>query len=309
MMKNTHWTDYWVKGYVTSLPEDFKSNYDGELLDFWRNAFSKVPKNARVLDICTGNGAVALLAQEYSDEKNNHWKIDAIDLAEINPKEVLYKNHTKVETSLINFIGGCSIEDYSVNENDKYDFITSQYGVEYCDLPKAVFNISKILKDGRKIGIVSHSPESDMLKNMIRENKDYGLINRLGFFEIIKSFAKGNDSVKSFKLKIMRLTNALTTRNVNSPLINDIVTNLYIIGNMPTKQLFLNRKKLKEYSESLNNAQLRMRDMLQVSKKISDKSGFVDIFQRNSLKLIEDGVINYKNKHHAGDYYIFEKQE
>ena len=78
---------------------------------------------------------------------------------------------------------------------------------------------------------------------------------------------------------------------------------------MPTKQLFLNRKKLKEYSESLNNAQLRMRDMLQVSKKISDKSGFVDIFQRNSLKLIEDGVINYKNKHHAGDYYIFEKQE
>ena len=53
---------------MTSLPQDFAANYDGEVAEFWQAAFAQVPPAGRMIDLCTGNGAIALLAVAYANK-------------------------------------------------------------------------------------------------------------------------------------------------------------------------------------------------------------------------------------------------
>ncbi|HEY9119557.1 MAG TPA: hypothetical protein VIN33_07345, partial [Marinobacter sp.] len=59
--------NYWRQGHLTSLPCGFSLNYDGEFLQFWHQQFALLGAGACVLDVCSGNGSIALLARDYSD--------------------------------------------------------------------------------------------------------------------------------------------------------------------------------------------------------------------------------------------------
>ena len=84
MDSSDHWSEYWSRGCLTSLPEDFAANYDGEIAEFWRNAFQSVPAGGSVIDLCTGNGAIALLAAEYATREEQDLSITAVDGATVN---------------------------------------------------------------------------------------------------------------------------------------------------------------------------------------------------------------------------------
>ncbi|WP_456373313.1 hypothetical protein, partial [Thiolapillus sp.] len=62
------WGDWWNKHSLTSFHGHFQNNYDGSLKQFWEERFANLPDNAAIVDLATGNGALALLAAEYSRE-------------------------------------------------------------------------------------------------------------------------------------------------------------------------------------------------------------------------------------------------
>jgi len=60
------WSSYWQRGTFHSLPGLFPENYAGPVSRFWHAVFSRLPADARVLDLGTGNGAPFSPREEWN---------------------------------------------------------------------------------------------------------------------------------------------------------------------------------------------------------------------------------------------------
>ena len=89
LLNDDEWTQFWRRGSVTTFERSGNPNYDGEIREFWQLQFGALPRGARVVDLATGNGAVALLAAEYSSKNRMQFEINALDKAEIRPQRDL----------------------------------------------------------------------------------------------------------------------------------------------------------------------------------------------------------------------------
>ena len=67
-LSSGQWTRFWEKGTPTTFFGSFDKNYDGKIADFWSSQFDKLPEHAQILDLATGNGALAFLAAGYSQQ-------------------------------------------------------------------------------------------------------------------------------------------------------------------------------------------------------------------------------------------------
>ncbi len=79
------WDRYWAYGNIHSFSQVSGGNYQGAIADFWKSRFETLESESRILDIATGNGAIALLALESSDQRSAHFEILGVDLADIDP--------------------------------------------------------------------------------------------------------------------------------------------------------------------------------------------------------------------------------
>ena len=86
MSKSNVWTTFWKQGFPTSFASQFPDNYTGTLAKFWEGQFALLD-NAKVLDVATGNGAIALIAARITQIKSNNLDISAADFAHIKPAE------------------------------------------------------------------------------------------------------------------------------------------------------------------------------------------------------------------------------
>jgi hypothetical protein len=77
------WDQYWRDGRLASCGGEAGANYQPAIAEGWRRFFGSMANGARVLDICTGNGAVARLAAEVASARNARVTIDAVDAAEL----------------------------------------------------------------------------------------------------------------------------------------------------------------------------------------------------------------------------------
>ena len=75
------WNRYWEHGFVTSCSGAFSGNYEGTLKTVWERFVAECPPGSRVLDICTGNGAIAMIANQVGRSRDLNLEIHAIDSA------------------------------------------------------------------------------------------------------------------------------------------------------------------------------------------------------------------------------------
>ena len=88
-----HWTDYWKNtNALNSFAEGEQgSGYSNEIADFWNSQFKSLSKGSTLVDLGTGNGAVAVLAQLYSEANQSNFQVYGIDAADIPPKKLIIK--------------------------------------------------------------------------------------------------------------------------------------------------------------------------------------------------------------------------
>lgn len=163
-LTSEQWSQYWRGDSVTTFARQFNANYDGEFAAFWDRQFEDLTGGARVVDLATGNGAIALLAAKFAARRERVFRILGLDYARIDPAEAL-ASHADLVPLLrsIEFRGGARIEATEL-ANDSVDLLTSQYGFEYADHCKATKEARRILKKGASIALIMHHENSEIVK-------------------------------------------------------------------------------------------------------------------------------------------------
>ena len=308
-MSKTHWTAYWQTGALTSLPMDFKANYDGELEKYWQSVLLKSTiEPLTVLDVCTGNGAIALLLQELADKLDVKIEVTAIDASDIDPSNILKSHPDKAEyIPLINFIGNCLVEDMSATIEQKFDLIVSQYGIEYCDTDLAARNVTQLLKPDGNLVFVAHSPDTAMHEYMQTEEAIYQYLEQIEILDAFKRFGYNHLTVNGFKNKLQKGLDAMSKQLEYRPnslfqTWGNAAMQLYEMNNSVLKT---QRDSVKGFTIKYLHARARAQDMLNVTDKLLNQKDWYLTFEQYGLKLENHDEIIYQQKHNVGHFYEF----
>jgi SAM-dependent methyltransferase len=147
------WDQYWHYDRIASCFDGAgDSNYDEGIAGGWRAFFADLAKRACILDLCTGNGAVPLIAAEDGRAS----AIVAVDRAAIDPPAFVSR-HAALYAA-VDFRGGVDVEALPLPDGG-FDAVTSQYGIEYSDLDKSLPEAVRMLAPGGRARFVVHAAD------------------------------------------------------------------------------------------------------------------------------------------------------
>ncbi|WP_374436351.1 class I SAM-dependent methyltransferase [Inhella sp.] len=147
------WSRYWATGALHSCHGSFDQQYGGAFESFWGRVAAALPLGARVLDLCTGSGALPRLFASLRRE-DAAWRCDGVDLADLPPPGRLgladsrIHLHSRTSAEALPFDSAC------------FDLVVSQYGLEYCDLALALSESLRVLHRHGRLALVLHHAES-----------------------------------------------------------------------------------------------------------------------------------------------------
>ena len=169
----TQWSRFWEQGFITTFGASKPDNYDGVVRDFWFEKFIELPDRARILDIATGNGAIASLAAEVNRDYGKEFFIAATDLADISNTLVGGDGLSQLRAG-IQFHSRTSCEAQPFDDAT-FDFTCSQFGFEYGDTEAALAEMRRVLvPDGRFVAI-SHHADSALIRAACEELDIYAI--------------------------------------------------------------------------------------------------------------------------------------
>ena len=158
------WSEYWRKGTITTFHGRFGQNYDGKVRDHWHAVLDGLPANAKIVDLATGNGAIALLAAQHGRRNDKQFEITAVDYAEIDPPTLFSNTEFAQDLLKVRFLSNTPIEATGLPDHG-HDLAMSQFGLEYADAEAAVAEIARILKRrGAVFAAMIHHADSAIVR-------------------------------------------------------------------------------------------------------------------------------------------------
>ena len=139
------WSLYWRSGKQASFTEDEEQLE--ALCAEWRLFFAGLRKNAAILDLGTGNGAVLRVAAEFCQDPIC-FSLHGVDAAEVHPPENLAAQAT--------FLTGVKIEALPF-EDAYFDAVASQFALEYGDRAQCCAEATRVLRRGGHLKLLSHA--------------------------------------------------------------------------------------------------------------------------------------------------------
>jgi len=179
------WETYYRSGAISTCPMAPDGGYDLEVREAWVEFFSLLPEGARILDVGTGNGVVALIAAETASALGRHWDIDATDLAQINPPRDVPDGARRLAG--ISFHAGVATEHLPF-EAGSFDAVSGHYALEYTDKPAALAEIHRVLKSTGSARFVMHSADSVVIRSALWSLEEADLV--LGQTKIFRRLHK-----------------------------------------------------------------------------------------------------------------------
>ena len=133
------WDSFWRYDRLSSFhAAPGAPNYGPPVADGWRALFDELPNGARLLDLATGNGAIAVMAVEAG----KRFAVTGADLAAVEPTAFVTRN--REELAQITFLANPPAEALPLADASM-DAIVSQYGVEYSDLSRSLPEAARVL--------------------------------------------------------------------------------------------------------------------------------------------------------------------
>jgi SAM-dependent methyltransferase len=309
-MDYKHWSDYWATGALTSLPQDFGFNYDGEVESFWRQQFDALPSPGSLLDVCTGNGPIALLAAAWSRDNAHELTITAVDAAKLSPELIAHRAPEVAGlVERIRFVGETPIEALPFAERS-FDLVTSQYGFEYSDLRAAAPELARVLVPGGRLAAVCHGADSELLATMGEEQADYERLAKSRLFDVLRSWEIGQLSEPDLKARLDKLLRRLAAddRARQSPLLGSVIQSMAGLMNLPGPQLRQQGSAIETYRRQLLAGKARLEDMLRVNRRIAGDPTWQQPLVDAGLKRVHNEPLVYRGEHPMGTCRVWVKE-
>ncbi|CUS47933.1 MAG: family 11 methyltransferase [Idiomarinaceae bacterium HL-53] len=161
-----HWTQFWqVSNTLSSFAEGKAAKgYDKEVKAYWEAKAENLPNNAVIVDIGTGNGALAVLFNDLKKQKKTDWKIHGVDAAEISPLRLEEESpELKGRFEGIEFHSETDITTMPF-EDESVDLVVSQFAFEYAEEKQALNEVLRILKPSGHFALLTHHKKSQVHK-------------------------------------------------------------------------------------------------------------------------------------------------
>ncbi len=180
------WETYYRGGSLATGPTGPDGSYDREVRQAWVEFFSTLRNGARLLDVGTGNGVVALIASETATALGRSWEIHATDLAQIDPARHVKDGPRRLAG--IQFHAGVATERLPF-EPGSFDAVSGHYALEYSNVPVALAEIHRVLAPGGDAQFILLHADSLLIRNtrwtlqesdfLFRETKVFRRLHRL----------------------------------------------------------------------------------------------------------------------------------
>lgn len=156
MDERSAWDRFWSYDRLASFGTGAGTgNYGEPIAHGWRSFFAELPAGARVLDIATGNGAIALIAVEAG----NRLEVTGADLAAVKPTAFVSSGRKKLKQ--VRFLANTPAERLPLDDAS-FDAVVSQYGVEYSDMELSVPEAVRVLAPGGRLRFAVHAAEGSV---------------------------------------------------------------------------------------------------------------------------------------------------
>ena len=166
MDKRTAWDRFWTYDRLASFGTGIGTgNYGEAIAAGWRAFFASVPAASRLLDLCTGNGALAVIAVE----SGNNLQVTGADLAAVRP--TAFVSGSKAALKRIRFLANTPAEDLPL-EDGSFDAVVSQYGIEYSDTERSIPEALRVLAPGGSLRFACHAAEGSVAADTRRAIAD-----------------------------------------------------------------------------------------------------------------------------------------
>lgn len=300
-MTHQHWSSYWQSGISGSFGINEPEWYTHVIKPYWKNLFDELARNSSILDIATGNGAVAFIASDCNRDKDSNFSICATDKArhELSPDSI---SSSSSEQQDIQFQFGTAIENLNFPDHS-FDVVTSQFGIEYADTNKALRVLKPFLTKHAELVFIIHHKNSVISQQSRDELKQYRIIlEQTPVFKKLKTLLISMGDIKSTndleKLKLNskankdreafnRVVSKLTTKNPHSIVIADC---LNIIKPLFKEKMMVPVKEKLRITESvklqMSQARLRLLDMIEAAFDDSKLKKFIRYAESSGYQCI-----------------------
>ena len=215
------WSAYWRTGSGSSCFDDRATELS--LHQVWKTLVDKLSPGARVLDMATGNGAVARLCAEHARERGIRLVIDAVDAAEIDPPSCISDPEQLFRR--VRFQGGVKLEKLPF-DNASFLGIVSQFGFEYADEEAAIQEAARVLAPGGHLCLIIHAKMGTVTRDIgHRVARLHSVLAENGPVSLILALARAAETgdMKTLERKTRHLRQAkkLVKKLAQDPPIND----------------------------------------------------------------------------------------
>lgn len=162
------WDRYWAYGNLHSFSQMTRGNYGGCIATFWRERFEALADGACIVDVATGNGAVALLALDAAAATGRGFTVHGTDLAAIDPLTQVADDDVRERLAPIHFHPHTPAEALPFADAT-VDLVCSQFGLEYSDTTRSIPELARVLRAGGRTALILHHGDSSFVRSAREE--------------------------------------------------------------------------------------------------------------------------------------------
>lgn len=180
------WSRYWRHGALHSCTGAYAGNYDGAVAEFWQRCFAQLPDGATIVDIGTGNGAIALLASRQAASSRMARQVHGVDSAECRPN----RHGDDDALAGVVFHPNTSAEQLPFSDRS-VDLLCGQYSLEYMDLDRVLPEFRRVLRADGGLIFVVHAQDSAVTRVARQEDLvDTWLLDDSGYFSAARELLR-----------------------------------------------------------------------------------------------------------------------
>jgi SAM-dependent methyltransferase len=282
------WTAYWRTGQGASCfggPDT-----ERRLTAVWNEVVDSLAHGARVLDLATGNGAVARACVARARTRGIDLNIEAVDAAEIDPRK--YSADPAQLLRSVRFY--CGVRLHALPFPDAvFDAVVSQFGFEYAEESAAAAEAVRVLGHGGRLRLAIHARDGGVAADVGRRlERLRGVLDSDGPVALVLALARAAErrDAATLRDKSTLLPAAIeTTRRLRERPPADDAALFY---SREFLQLWSRRKRYRpsdlrrSLEQGWTNARgvaIRQAEMLRVARSAEDIAGLIGTFRAAGL--------------------------